>query len=94
MHKDGNRRNEAATLRSHRDEFLALCGGLSPVIKGVRHSSFLWAQMTVTTSPSANNITMWTEDFPGGTVDKNLPANAGDMGSIPGPGRFHMPRSN
>ena len=23
---------------------------------------------------------------------KNLPANAGDMGSIPGLGRFHMPR--
>ena len=25
---------------------------------------------------------------------KNLPANAGDTGSIPGPGRFHMPRRN
>ena len=33
-------------------------------------------------------------DFPGGPVVKNLPASAGDMGSIPGPGRFHMPRSN
>ena len=33
-------------------------------------------------------------DFPGGTVVKNLPANAGDTGSIPGPGRSHMPRSN
>ena len=32
--------------------------------------------------------------FPGGTVDKNLPANARDTGSIPGPGRFHMPRSS
>ena len=32
--------------------------------------------------------------FPGGTVVKNLPANAGDTGSSPGPGRFHMPRSN
>ena len=31
-------------------------------------------------------------DFPGGTVDKNPPANAGESGSIPGPGRFHMPR--
>ena len=30
-------------------------------------------------------------DFPGGLVIKNLPANAGDTGSIPGPGRFHMP---
>ena len=33
-------------------------------------------------------------DFPGGAVVKNLPANAGDMGSIPGPGRSHMPWSN
>ena len=35
-----------------------------------------------------------TRDFPGGEVAKNLPANAGDTGSIPGPGRSHMPRSN
>ena len=34
------------------------------------------------------------EGFPGGTVVKNLPANAGDTGSSPGPGRSHMPRSN
>ena len=33
-------------------------------------------------------------DFPGGTVVKNLPANAGDKGSSPSPGRSHMPRSN
>ena len=33
-------------------------------------------------------------DFPGGTVVKNPPANAGDMGSIPGPGRSHMLWSN
>ena len=32
--------------------------------------------------------------FPGGTVVKNLPANARDTGSSPGPGRSHMPRSN
>ena len=25
---------------------------------------------------------------------KNLPASAGDVGSIPGPGRSHMPQSN
>ena len=30
------------------------------------------------------------EDFPGDPVVKNSPANAGDMGSIPGPGRFHV----
>ena len=33
-------------------------------------------------------------DFPSGTVVKNPPANAGDMGSIPGPGTSHMPRNN
>ena len=32
--------------------------------------------------------------FPGGTVVGSLPANAGDTGSSPGPGRSHMPWSN
>ena len=32
--------------------------------------------------------------FPGGAVVKNLPANAGDTGLSPGPGRSHMPWSN
>ena len=31
-------------------------------------------------------------DFPGGPVVKNLSANAGDMGSIPGLGRSQMPQ--
>ena len=30
-------------------------------------------------------------DFSGDSVVKNPPANAGDTGLIPGPGRFHMP---
>ena len=45
----------------------------------------------------ANNIVMtlygdvWLlEAFPGDSVVKNLPANAGDTGSIPGPGKSHM----
>ena len=33
-------------------------------------------------------------DFLGGAVVKNPPANAGDMGLSPGPGRSHMPQSN
>ena len=33
-------------------------------------------------------------DFPGCTMDKNLSTTAGDTGSIPGLGRFHMPLSN
>ena len=35
-----------------------------------------------------------TLDFPGGPVVKNPLASAGDTGSIPGPGRFHMPQNN
>ena len=34
--------------------------------------------------------TQW--GFPGGSAVNNLPANAGDMGSIPDPGRPHRPR--
>ena len=33
-------------------------------------------------------------DYPSGAVVKNPPTNAGDTGSIPGPGRYHMPWSN
>ena len=29
-------------------------------------------------------------DFPGHLLVKNLPANSGDMGSVPGLERFHM----
>ena len=34
-----------------------------------------------------------SEGFPGGSVLKNPPANAGDTGSIPDPGRSRMPWS-
>ena len=33
-------------------------------------------------------------DFPGGPVNKNLPASAGDTDLIPDPGRLHIPLSN
>ena len=33
-------------------------------------------------------------NFPGGTVDKNPPDNAGNVGFIPGPGRFHVLQGN
>ena len=33
---------------------------------------------------------LYLADFPGGTVDENPPANAGGMGSTPGPGRSHV----
>ena len=34
------------------------------------------------------------QNLPRGPVVKNLPATAGDMGLIPGPGRFHMLRGS
>ena len=37
------------------------------------------------------NLNKNLQDFPGGSVAKNLPAGGGEMGSFPGPGRFHMP---
>ena len=35
----------------------------------------------------------YIRDFPGGTMGKNLPAWAGDTGSIPDRGRSHVPWS-
>ena len=37
---------------------------------------------------------LFFRDFPGGTVVKNPPANAGDTGSSPGLGGSHMLQSN
>ena len=45
------------------------------------------------TSPPQQETTQ-SQGFPGSSVVKNTPANAGDTGSIPGPGRSHMPWSN
>ena len=36
------------------------------------------------------DLEVWRRDFPGVPVIKNLLANAGDKGLIPGLGRFHM----
>ena len=41
-----------------------------------------------------SKIEVLTQKFPGGSMVKNSPANAGDMGSIPGPGRSCMPQSS
>ena len=38
-----------------------------------------------------NNV---KEGFPGGSLVKNPSANEGDVGSIPGPGKSHMPQHN
>ena len=44
--------------------------------------------------PTGGTIKRIKLGFPGGAVIKNLPANAGDTGSSPGPGGSHMPRSS
>ena len=41
-----------------------------------------------------NGKKYFESEFPGGAMDKNLPANAKDTGSIPSLGRSHMPGSN
>ena len=63
--------------------------------------SNLWSYKVITRyphSPCRNNQNyrhnnykkMLFQDFPGGMVDKNPPADARDMSLIPAPGRFHM----
>ena len=51
----------------------------------------------------ARNFLMWcknrliktnSKDFPGGSVVKNPPANAGDVSSVPDPGRSHGPQAS
>ena len=44
--------------------------------------------------PDVKGLKSTLVGFPGSAVVKNLPANAGDTGVSPGPGRSHMPRNN
>ena len=52
----------------------------------------MWCGLSEEKKSNFLKLLLW--DFPGGSVVKNLPASAGDTGSIPDLGRFHMPRSN
>ena len=67
-----------------------------------RHSTHAWRLETAWASASCHLLVQRTtcltvsevrQYFPNGRVDKTPPANAGDTGSIPGPGRFHTPHS-
>ena len=44
--------------------------------------------------PKSQRIRVLRKGFPGGSVVKNLPANAGDTGLIPDLERSHVPQSN
>ena len=57
--------------------------------QNVRETCWLGEEDTWSRHPSLKMF----EGFPGGSVVKNLPANAGGTGSIPGLGRSHIPQS-
>ena len=65
--------------------------GLTPVFwPGEFHGLYSpWGHKELDTT---ERLSLFT--FPGGKVDKNLPANVRDTGLIPGPEGFHVPRSN
>ena len=53
-----------------------------------------FAMLTAALGKSISGSKFWFKGFPGGSVVKNSPANAGDTDSIPDRGRFHMLQSN
>ena len=60
--------------------------------RGKKKKTMIQLKNSFYNSCHRNNLLIHKElllDFPGDPVDKNPPANARDMGSIPGPGRFH-----
>ena len=69
------------SYKERRNDFLA---------KKMYPTTLTWALM----ARKGQALNLYLPDFPGGTVVKNPPANAGDTGSGPGLGRSHIPRSN
>ena len=65
----------------------------SRITEGEERISDLEDRMVEFTA-TAQNKEKENGGFPGGAVVENLPANAGDMGSSPGLGRYNIPRSN
>ena len=54
-----------------------------------------YKEVPLHTDQSGHHQKVYEEQgFLGGAVVKNLPANAGDTGSSPGPGRSHTPQNN
>ena len=63
-------------------------------ICSILHLLFQFNPQNSSYCPRTHFIREGTLGFPGGVMGKNLPASAGDTSSIPGPGKFHMLRSN
>ena len=55
---------------------------------GIYGNTLLYSQFFCK-SKTILKLKVYHRDFPGGTVVKNPPANAGDTGLISGPGRCH-----
>ena len=66
-------------------------GTWSPAMTGSGNSCSFWCCPESKGHPVLKGQ---CRDVSGSTVVKNPPANAGDTGSSPGPGRSHMLRSN
>ena len=85
-------------LRARILEWFAISFSRSTIIlKGVGNLLLVWVKKSGTLPWGVILLKMTPVgkvSYPGGTVDKNPPANGGDMDLIPGPGRFHMPWSN
>ena len=95
--------NEYSGLMSFRMDWLdlpAVKGTLKSLLQHhsskasiLRHSAFFIVQLshpymtTRKTTALTGRIHIYMWDFPGGSVVKNLPANAGNTGTIPGLGR-------
>ena len=72
-----------------------LCWGIShsPLVVLADVWAFIWeSALRCTEGCIPSRFICWTPLS--GSAVKNLPAHAGDRGSIPDPGRFHMPQSN
>ena len=61
---------------------------------GKRCTDLVWLVVAQCRVTDRFHLHFKCQDLPVGPVVKTPPANAGDTGSIPGPGRFHIPWSN
>ena len=58
------------------------------VVYGVAQSRIRLKQLSSSSSSRSSRSSSVYIGFPGGSVDKESPCNAGDLGSVPGLGRF------
>ena len=80
----------------HTDGPIHLTGGERYQVETLELTMTFSSNLQPDLLPSRGSVSsaLKEQDFPGGPVVKNLPANAGDRGSTPGRRRFHMPRRN